>query len=215
MSTDYRIVNRQVSAQELFDGRLERFGIGEAPESEKTASWDFGVKGVDVRLSSLRWLTDGRNFLAVSGTDDLRFTRYFSNGSPVHILNAIAEAFDAQIVSEHEAKFWGFDTDEEWDVWLEELDNQARDEFYNEVIRYVNGRSNGIGAGTIGEIKASIAKTLVAQRPELALPGHKSELMGAIDTIYDRDHVVKVELDEKDLAFAKMLAAHETDLPQS
>ena len=39
--------------------------------------------------------------------------------------------------------------------------------------------------------------------------------MGAIDTIYDRDHVVKVELDEKDLAFAKMLAAHETDLPQS
>src|SRR6516162_10209035 len=118
MSTDYRIVNRQVSAQELFDGRLERFGIGEAPESEKTASWDFGVKGVDVRLSSLRWLTDGRNFLAVSGTDDLRFTRYFSNGSPVHILNAIAEAFDAQIVSEHEAKFWGFDTDEEWDVWL-------------------------------------------------------------------------------------------------
>jgi hypothetical protein len=216
MSTDYRIVNKQISVEDLFDGRLEHYGIVEPPETKKIASWDFGgVKDVDYRARGIRWLTDGRNFLAVSGTDEPYFRRYFPNGSPVRILNAIAEAFDAELASEHEAKFWGFDTDEEWNAWLEELNNQARDEFYDEVIKSVNGQPNGIRAGTIGEIKAAIARTLVAQRPELGLPAHKFELMSAIDTIYDRDHVVKIQLDENDLAFAKMLASHETDLPQS
>lgn len=203
MSTDYRILNIDVSEDELFDGRLERFGI---VEHLKPA----GQEG------SARWLTDGNNFLAVWGSEKaVSFTRYFPNGWPACILDAIAEAFDADIVSEHDCRYWGFATEEEMDAWHEKHANEDRDRFYDDVIKYVSGRPNDIGPGTIGEIQATIAKTLVEERPELALPAHKAELMSAIDTIYERDHTVKIRLDEKDMAFVKMLATNEGNLPQS
>jgi hypothetical protein len=42
--------------------------------------------------------------------------RYFPNGAPGKIVRAICEAFDADIFSEYEPGFWGFDTQEEWNA---------------------------------------------------------------------------------------------------
>jgi hypothetical protein len=46
-------------------------------------------------------------------------TRYAPNGDPGKILNALANVFDTDIVSEYEPQYWGFDTQEEWDAAME------------------------------------------------------------------------------------------------
>ena len=102
MSTDYRTA-KKISAQELFDGRLEASGVREHVEPDHTTSdW--------------RCLTDGNNCMWVY-VDDAglvgSLTRYASGGAPGKILNAIAEEFDTDVMSEYEPQFWGFDTQEE------------------------------------------------------------------------------------------------------
>jgi hypothetical protein len=76
------------------------------------------------RLEGSACLTDGRNFIwadfdpygLVSS-----FTRWAPNGDPRRILNAIAETFDVEIVSEHRPQYWEFKTVAEWDAYLEAL----------------------------------------------------------------------------------------------
>ena len=36
------------------------------------------------------------------------------------ILCTVADAFETDIVSEHDAQFWGFDREEEWERWQKE-----------------------------------------------------------------------------------------------
>ena len=60
MSTDYRLL-RKASACDLFDGRLEEFGVREHVKPEATTE-------------TSRLLTDGRNYLWVYIDDDGRST---------------------------------------------------------------------------------------------------------------------------------------------
>ena len=64
-------------------------------------------------------------------------------------------------------------------------------------------------------IKAEIAKKLVHGDPTLLLPANKHKFRAAIESIYDCDHAVFVELCPQDLAAAKMMATHEDDLPRA
>jgi hypothetical protein len=88
-------------ANELFDGRLMKFGCREHGQGSEFS----------------RCLTDGQeNYLFVCIDDAGRGVEFTSRGScndPHHILTAIAEAFDIQLFSEGEPKFWGFQTWEE------------------------------------------------------------------------------------------------------
>ena len=43
------------------------------------------------------------------------FSPLNAGNNPVFILSAVCQAFDTHIFSEYEPKFWGFDTQEEWD----------------------------------------------------------------------------------------------------
>ena len=138
ISTDY-ILSHQVSARELFDGRLENSGIREqvSPETHE----------------STRCLTDGRNYLWVDITEDGLvgcLTRYGAN-DPSNILSAIAETFDCQIFSEYVPQYWGFDTQQEWDAAIDEMAAPDRDKFYRDVCAYVQGEANDIRPGTVGE----------------------------------------------------------------
>ena len=170
MSTNYPL-SKRVAIQELFDSRLESLGIVEYLVPDKTKE-------------ERRCLTDGRNFLWASGSEeDLRLTRYMPNGAPRRILRAIAEAFDTEIFSEYQPQYWGFDTQAEWDAVLDAMEEKGRDEFYEDLIKYVRNEPSGLGPGTVGEKQAQIAKTLVEERPELALPGAKEELLAAIDAM--------------------------------
>jgi hypothetical protein len=131
------------------------------------------------------------------------------------ILHAIAEAFDTGIVSEHEPEYWGFDTQEEWDRWNEQTSREHKESFHNELLKYLRGESNDIRPGTIGMIKAKIAKKLADKDPALLLPTNKDKLRKEIDTIFDRGHTVKVTLSPADIAAAVMLVTHEDDLPRA
>src|SRR5215469_5084274 len=124
MSTDFRPL-KHIAATDMFDGRLEAFGVRE----------HFNVDTTDTS----RMLTDGRNYLWVYVRDDLvaAFTRYAPNGSPGKILSAIAEAFDVDIVSEYEPQFWGFDTEEEWQAAEAAIAKEYDEQFFAEILKYL------------------------------------------------------------------------------
>jgi hypothetical protein len=147
MSTSY-VTLKKIKAKELFDTRLEAFGVREHFVAvESTESW--------------RCLTDGRNFRWVSICEDGivgDLTRYHPGGAPGKILNAVAEAFDTDIVSEYEPQYWGFDTQEEWDARDEQISKEHEERFHNELLKFLHGEPNDIRPGTIGMIWAEIAK---------------------------------------------------------
>jgi hypothetical protein len=187
----------------LFGGRLQKFGIREhvTPETKERS----------------RCLTDGRNYLWVYLTEDLQvgcLSRYGAN-APGKILNAIAEAFDTEIFSEYEPQYWGFDTQAEWDAAMEKLDDEYRQKFYADLCAYIRGEPNNIRPGTVGEIQAKIAKTLVEKDAAFLQPENKDKLVAEMEAIYKRDHAVVVTLSPEDIEMAKMLATHEDDLPRA
>jgi hypothetical protein len=130
MSTDYRTLNKEVAADDLFDGRLEEFGIREAIAKDTTPS--------------SRLLTDGRYYVWVYISDDGvvgSFTRY--GGNVVHkILAAICTAFDVEIVSEYQPQFWGFATQAEWHACEDEMSRESDERFYEDLMRYLRGTAS-------------------------------------------------------------------------
>ena len=84
-------------------------------------------------------------------------------------------AFDTYIVSEHQPQYWGFETQEEWDA-AEKRSREFEKEFYVQIMKYLRGQPNDIRPGTIGMIKAGIAKKLVEEDPVLLAPKNKDRL---------------------------------------
>ena len=182
MSTDYHL-SKRVRARRLFDGRLKKFGVREDLEAESSTK-------------TSRCLTDGRNYLWVYINDDgfvAGLTRYAGN-APGKILDAIADTFDTDIVSEHEPQFWGFKTEEEWNAYQEQIAKKQDDAFHIELLKYLRNEASDIEPGTVGMLHAKIAKRLVKKDPSLMLPKNKNKLRKKIDTIYERDHALRVTL---------------------
>src|SRR5262249_35520411 len=127
MSTCYAPFNK-IRAGDLFDGRLEKFGVHEQLTNDTT--------------KKRKCLTDGRNYLWVS-INDAGFvgniTRYGAN-APSKILIVIAETFDTDIFSEYEPQYWDFDTKEEWDAWQEKLAKENDEKFHAELLKYLRGK---------------------------------------------------------------------------
>ena len=201
MSIDFRPRNRAIRMEDLFDGRLETYGITENVKE--------GTTSVDQRC-----LSDGRNWLWVYGDEFVScMSRFGFMNCPGKILGAIGEVFQTEIFSEYEPQFWGYETQEEWDEALQEAADESEAKFYVELVKYINGDPNGIGPGTNGMLMAEIAKELVAEDPDLLEPRSKSDLMKLVDKIYSDRHCVTVSLTEEEIATVKLGATHEDDLP--
>jgi hypothetical protein len=203
MSTSYRLLT-EISAQDLFDGRLEELGIREHA-------------AVDSNERS-RCLTDGRNYLWVyiderGNISDL--VRYAPNGAPGKIMNAIGQVFETYIASEYEAKYWGFDTEEEWEAFQEKLSKEGRDEFYVDLMKFLRNEPHDIRPGTNRMIMADIANTLVEKDPSLLNPENREKLLAKIDEVFLGEHAIQVKLTPEDIAAAEMRVTHEDDLPQA
>lgn len=107
MSVDYRF-EKEITIEELFDGRLERHGVFEETKEGRTSQ--------DCRL-----LRMGCNGLWVSGDEVVDVVTSPEENNPVNILSAILQTFDTCVFSEDEPQFWGYETQEEWDDALDEV----------------------------------------------------------------------------------------------
>ena len=180
---------------DLFDGKLEPFGVREHINEHTTASQ--------------RCLTDGNNFMWAYQDETGILTglyRFARSGAPGGILAAIAEAFDTDIVSEYEPQFWGYETEEEWDRFQAKVFEEHEAQYYEEMMKYMRGEESDIKPG---EQRAEKAKALIAENPELGLPENKTALLRATDEAPGGDFF----LDEQDLAFCEMLTTHKCDPP--
>jgi Integrase core domain len=162
----------QIRMTDLFDGRLEKAGVREEHGEDTTAN--------------LKFLTDGRNFLWVYGNEKglvSRFTRRGMMNAPQRILQAICDEFDVDIVSEYEPEFWGYETKEEWEAAWAAIAEKDEQSFYNEVVKFVRGEGHEIGPGSIGMIKAEIAKRLIAESPDLLAEDKRPDLIKAVNLV--------------------------------
>jgi hypothetical protein len=202
MSTDYRSLSK-VSVYDLFDGRVEKHGVREHIKEDETND-------------KKRCLTDGRNYMWVYIDDECNvgsLTRYGAN-APSKILHAIAQVFDTDIVSEYEPQFWGFETQEEWDAYMERLSRESDDRFYAKLVKYLRGEPCDIEPGTIGMRWAEVAKTLVDKDESLLLPENKDKLLKMVQS-YGDEHRVIVTLTPEEKASVQMVCTHEDDLPRA
>jgi hypothetical protein len=139
MSMYYRL-RKSIKADELFDGRLEAFGVREEVRPEGTADRYPSF----MKVKEVRYLTDGRNSMKVivyeSGVAAVTVRNPW--GAPEgEIFYAIAKAFDSDIVSDQQPEFWGFDTQEEWDAWQTRREEEQRP--HAQILKF-RGRSNHI-----------------------------------------------------------------------
>jgi hypothetical protein len=170
MKTEY-LPLKKIPADDLFDGHLEKFSIRE--------------DRIDKATLTERWLTDGQISISVDINDAgfaYCFTGY-SDGDPSKILNAIADAFDTDIV-------------EEWNAYSEAKD----DEFYVELMKFLRGEAN---LGSINMKYAEVAKALVEKDPTLMLLENKRRLLDETASTYQRDYSVTVTLSAENVAILK------------
>jgi hypothetical protein len=171
MSTYFRALG-PIRMTDLFDGRLEHFGVHSTSNQE--------------------CLTDGENALWVDWTDEGIAEKFisFEGNRPQRILRSIFDAFDVEIASEHEPQYWPeVETEPEWYAYFGVAEKKKREQdFYNEVIKYVRGESHNIRPDTNGMVIAEIAKGLIAQSPDLLAEDNRPTLIKSVRKIYFRDH---------------------------
>lgn len=188
MSSIEYVALTPVPMADLVGGRLTKYGIRE-----------WVVKGETTRKA--KCLTEGRNFVwAYADKEGLvtGFTRYSGNWTH-DIFAAIGEEFGIRIVSEHEPEFWGYATQAEWRAACEAEAKLSEQKFYDDVMNYVRGKPHTLRRGTIGMVRARIAKKLIKKSPSLAAHDNRAELIQAVEAIYKRDHTIIVQLTDKDL----------------
>jgi hypothetical protein len=204
MSTHYGL-RKTIKADELFDGRLEAFGVREEVRPEGAA--DRFPPYMEVK--EVRYLTDGRNSMQVvvceNGVLDLTVRNLWC-APEKEIFHAIAEAFDTDIVTEHQPEFWGFETQEQWDAHEKRIYEEDKQHFHSELLKHLRGEPADIAPGTIGMMHAEIAKSLVEKDPSLMEPENRDKLMGETAAIYDRDYTIKVMLTPEEVAEADAVA---------
>jgi hypothetical protein len=181
MSVSFVLV-KKVLAVDLFDGRLQKFGVREHFNPSEATGTD-------------RCLTDGSNYLWVgtseNGIVDI-LTRYFPNGDPRYILRAIAEAFDTEVLCEDDPRYWGFETEQEEQEFMKAWEQQYRDDeerFRAELLKYLLGEPTEFVPGIIEMAEAEIGKRLVKKNPSLLLPENSDKLRNEIRREY-RDYDV-------------------------
>jgi hypothetical protein len=117
MSTDF-LPRRLITAADLFGGRLEKHGVRERivkPKDVHEWAAEMGVElapGASGKLPGTtehsRCLSDGTNYVWVQISKRgfvALITRYGLNDAQT-ILDAIAQEFETDIISEHDAEFW-------------------------------------------------------------------------------------------------------------
>src|SRR4051812_49869881 len=125
MSTNCRPLSK-IPFVQLFDGRLEKYGVREKKYSNTTKNY--------------RYLVGRDGVLAVYREKDggCSFTRLCFTPVPWTVLDALAEEFKIEIVTEHQPQYWGFSTEQEWDAFNKKISKEHDDEFYADLLNYLS-----------------------------------------------------------------------------
>ena len=202
MSTDYRPIPA-IPFIMLFDGCLEKHGVREGTG-----------RGREPRRRCLI----GRDGVLDAYEEDDRtssFTRRSFTPVPWAVIDAIEEEFGVELVTEHDHRYWGFANEEEEREFHERIAKEYADELYKDIVLHLRGEPNGLKAGTIGMVKAEIAKALIASDPSLLDPNNRQQLLEAVEAIYDRDHTINVTLTPEDIAAVELMVSRTNKLPQA
>jgi hypothetical protein len=199
MSTYYRPIP-DILFDHLFDGRLEKHGIRERI-----------LASSDVRTRYL----EGCDGTMEAHREDDGSSSFMLRGFPWAVWDALKDEFEVELVSEHDHRYWGFSSEEEYESFMDKVAQEGEDRFYNDLLHYLRGEPNGLMPGTNGMIMAEIAKNLVVSDPGLMATERRNELIAAVDTIYMRDHAEFVTLSQDDMASIEMVVARTDDLPQA
>ena len=163
MFTDYRL-NKKLSIEKIFDGRLERLGVHETFVAEAKPEW--------------RCLTDGNNVLWVEGDGKIDNLLGFGMlNATEKILTAIEEAFDAQIFSEHQPQFWGNETENVWRRDRRKTAEEVQAKWIILIMNCVRGKSLNTEPNSSLMPVANIAKELIIENPDFASPDREAELL--------------------------------------
>ena len=164
MSTNYRPLS-EIRFDRLFDGCLKKYGCREEIRSGATPDRRY-LAGPDGVLIAFRKSDGGSSFSRVGPL-------------PRVVLDAISEEFGVELVCEHDPRYWGFATEEEWDEAWEKLDKGDKDKFYNDLLHYVRGEPNDLSTENIAQ--ADIAKSLIEGNRSLAEPWNRGVLLEWIE----------------------------------
>jgi hypothetical protein len=200
MSTDYRPISA-IRFTELFDGRLDKYGVREKACADST------LKNKYLQGSVLEAYQND------DGTSS--FSRRSFTPVPWTVIDALTKEFETELVNEHDHRYWGFANEKGWTDWQDQLAREAEDDFYKNLVHYVRGQPNDLRPGTIGMLRAEIAKALVASDETLMAPNNRHLLLEGVEAIYDRDHTATVTLTDQDFAAAELMVARTNKLPQA
>jgi hypothetical protein len=185
MYTDYATL-KSVPFDQLLDGRLERWG----------------VKPVYTDDNGRVLLSDGNSFMWAYRTenDSLSCVRHTQN-KPTHILNAVSEAFESELVSGDDRRFWGCDSGSEQDQndWWSCYDRRI---LYFKLMNFLKTGTHGFHVWTPGEVYMLVGKKLVESNPEFARPEKREDLLSAIEEIaMDKATLIEIGLLDPDIPF--------------
>jgi hypothetical protein len=172
MTTNYRSLPN-IQFADLPYGRLEKYGI---------------KVETDPVFDDVRHLVGSDGSIEVRRDKDGSCAyRFNSSGgrAPFAALSALAEEFGVEFVSEHDHRYWGFDTEEEWFAALDEMAQADDDKFYSELISYLRNEPNDLELGTHGMEIAKSARELVAADPGLMAPERRNDLLAAVEKFLD------------------------------
>ena len=138
-----------------------------------------------VQAKKRKCLTDGHNVVWVHSDEKGRATTFSDceNEFPLGIFAAICDEFDTEIVCEHDARFWGYETYSEW-----KGAKKADANFYDDVMNYIRRKPHRFERGTIGMGRAQIAKQLIKKYPVLAAKHKCSDLVKVVAAFDKRDN---------------------------
>jgi hypothetical protein len=175
MSTTY-VLTKQISFEELLDGRLEEHCVYE--DTERFGSPGKINKGKDAYNDKV--LTDGMNYIGVYGDEYVKTIQRCGNNNAGIVLDVISDVFETDYLSEYQPEFWGFESRAEQD--LAEMMGAEREStiIYEKIMKFVRGESHDFEPNSRELHDAIIAKELIAGNQDLADPNRRDELFEII-----------------------------------
>jgi hypothetical protein len=191
MFTDFRLT-KVLSFDDIFDGRLERFGVH-----------DISVEGA---TSEFHCLTDGNNVLWVEVDDEIYFLLGFGMfNAAENILTAIGEVFDVEIFSEHQHQYWRNETEAECRCGRRKIAEEVQTRLNILIMRYVREGFRFSEPCSSFEPLVNIAKDLIIENPDLASPDLEEELLEKTNKIYSEKYDAKPRAIKQELRIAAHL----------